>query len=135
MQGGGCESVYTQIYSLHDNSGNDITTSLPNYIDASFNTAVPQVILYTTSVADEGTHTVILRSRIMLNPTDRPADSEIKFVFEILLDPCIVRNSLNAVTVDSMYYYINHDQVPTTQTFSIVTDAVGSCGEIKYTLV
>ena len=74
-------------YSVHVN-GADVTGSLPSYL-TNFNPAVPQITLYTIDQADIGEKVVTIQSRIILNPTDRVADTSITFQLDILDDECL----------------------------------------------
>ena len=65
-----------------------MTSSLPTFL-TNFDSAVPQITLDTILNSDTGIHDVIIKSRISLNPVDRPSDSWITFQYEIVEDACL----------------------------------------------
>ena len=106
---------------------------MPNYI-TQFDTVTPEITLFTTSASDKGTHSLAIQSWIELNPSDRLAETEITLTFEILIDPCLDGNELYPVSFDDMAFKIDHFSEPTEQTFDIVTDKVGLCGPVIYSI-
>ena len=95
-----CESVYIQRYSIFVDSI-DVSDNPPNYL-INFDPYVPLITLYSNQVADLGVQTVVIKSNIELNPSDRVSDTEITFTFEIIDDECL----------DTVLYPMTLDPVP-----------------------
>lgn len=86
VQNDGCEAVYSQRYSVEVNDV-DVTNSLPSFI-TSFDPQNPTLAIQSGSNADEGVKTIVIRSYILLNPTDRVSDTYITLSLEIISNPC-----------------------------------------------
>ena len=82
-----CAKTYVQQYSLYL-AGVDVSASLPNWI-TNFNSEIPEFSIYSLKPTDEGIFTITVKAVLLMNPTQRVAETQIDFKFELIVDPCL----------------------------------------------
>ena len=86
-QNTGCGAAYTQEYSLYL-SGVDVSASLPTWIQ-DFDPTTPEFSIFSIDPTEQGDFTLTVKSALLMNPTNRAAETQIDFNFSLIADPCL----------------------------------------------
>ena len=91
-------------------AGVDVSSNLPHWI-TSFNPKTPEFGIFSLDLKDEGIYALTVKSVLLMNPTDRMAETQIEFNIKVIVDPCLL-TTLKAAPIENMEFKIKSGMVP-----------------------